>query len=52
MAKVCAALTLLAFFLKGPIERGEEEYAKKQARAATAAKTANGRLAKAGAAQR
>jgi len=38
--KVCAAFTLLAFFLKGPIERGEEEYAKRQARAATA-KTAN-----------
>ena len=52
MAKVCAALTLLAFFLKGPIERGEEEYARKQAHAATAAKTGNGRLAKAGAAQR
>jgi len=34
--KFCAAFTLLAFFLKGPIERGEEEYAKRQARAAAA----------------
>lgn len=32
--KVCAALTLLALFLKGPIERGEAEYAKGQAQAA------------------
>ena len=36
--KVCAAFTLLAFFLKGPIERGEEEYARRQARVATMAK--------------
>jgi hypothetical protein len=37
-AKLCAALTLLAFFLKGPIERGEAEAARKaQARAAAAA---------------
>jgi hypothetical protein len=52
MAKVCAALTLLAFFLKGPIERGEEEYAKKQAHAASLEKSTKTRLAKAGAAQR
>jgi len=34
--KYCAAFTLLALFLKGPIERGEAEIAKKQARAAAA----------------
>ena len=52
VAKVCAALTLLAYFLKGPIERGEEEYGKKQAHVAAAEKISNGRLAKASAAQR
>ncbi len=36
--KFCAAFTLLAFFLKGPIERGEEEYAKKHSRAPTASR--------------
>jgi len=42
-AKLCAALTLLAFFLKGPIERGEAEAARKaQARAAAAAAKAAG----------
>ncbi len=35
--KFCAAVTLLALFLKGPIERGEEAYAKRQERAAAAA---------------
>lgn len=48
MAKVCAALTLLAFFLKGPIERGEVEFVKRQALSVVAEKTANGRVAKAG----
>jgi hypothetical protein len=47
--KLCAAFTLLALFLEGPIERGEEVYAKRQARAAAAAKA---RLVGAGAHQR
>lgn len=46
VAKVCAALTLLAYFLKGPIERGEEEYAKKLTRAATTENQAQSRSAK------
>jgi hypothetical protein len=36
MLKLCAALTLLALFLKGPIERGEEAYQRSMARAARA----------------
>jgi len=48
----CAVFTLVAFFFKGPIMHGEEEYAKKQARAAAAEKVTNTRLAKAGPAQR
>ncbi|MBI5068691.1 MAG: hypothetical protein HZB56_10665 [Deltaproteobacteria bacterium] len=47
--KYCAAFALLALFLKGPIERGEAEIAKKQARAAAAAKA---RVAGSGAPQR
>ena len=31
--KVCAAFALLAFFLKGPIERREEDFKRRQARA-------------------
>jgi len=42
-AKLCAALTLLAFFLKGPIERGEAEAARKaQGRMAAGAAKATG----------
>lgn len=36
--KVCAAFTLLALLLRGPIERGEEEYARRQARSGAAVK--------------
>ena len=32
--KLCAVFTLVAFFFKGPIMRGEEEYAKRLERAA------------------
>ncbi len=33
--KLCAAVTAIALFLKGPIERGEAEYAKDQTSAVT-----------------
>ncbi len=32
---ICAALTVLALFLKGPIERGETDYARTHAHAST-----------------
>jgi len=50
--KFCAAFTLVAFFFKGPIVRGEEEHAKRLARAAVTEKATKARLAKTGTAQR
>lgn len=50
--KFCAVFTLVAFFFRGPIMRGEEEYAKKQAHFESTEEKAKGRPAKVRTAQR
>lgn len=42
--KYCAAFTLVALFFRGPILKGEEDYAKRQDRAAAATRVARSRV--------
>ncbi len=48
-SKYAAVFTLVALFFKGPIMRGEEEYAKERARTDAAEKAATRKLARASA---
>lgn len=44
--KLCVVFTLVAFFFRGPIMRGEEEYARKHVRAVATDRAAAARTAK------